>query len=216
MGDESNAARVTTPVPDQATTAPADDAAALAAERSLLRRVGSAIRFADFMAIFMVAATTFSAYATWRLTHLTGQILQVAERPYLGIHGVKFDIIDPASARLIVDCRNFGNVSASDGSVRLHVLVDGKPLPSHETLDDTSINVGMFTPTVPHPFHLFIPTPIYEQAHGGKVHFVLHVQITYQGPDHRQYCYSEIMKYDHRADAFDPAGGNDRCDGEIY
>ncbi len=40
-------------------------------ERSLIRRFSEALRFADFMALLMVAATAFSAFATWRTAQVT-------------------------------------------------------------------------------------------------------------------------------------------------
>ncbi|HXR24122.1 MAG TPA: hypothetical protein VN742_02090, partial [Candidatus Binataceae bacterium] len=81
---------------------------------------------------------------------------------------------------------------------------------------DSIINIGMVTPSVPHPFHLFVPIKTYEAVRAGQAKLILHTEITYRGPDQRQFCYSETMTYDDRADTFDPNGGSDRCDGSIY
>jgi len=185
-------------------------------ERSMVRRLSSAIQFADFMALLMVAATGFSAFATWRMTQLTTMILSVSERPYIGMQRVAFDYVDGTRARVLVDCRNYGSISANDGVARIHLLVDGQRLTGSDDSRDTTINVGMFSPSVPHPFHLFVPIKVYEAAREGRAKIVVYVQITYRGPDERQFCYNEMMTYDNRADTFDPNGGNNRCDGEIF
>ena len=185
------------------------------AERSLVRRLSSALRFADFMALLMVAATGFSAYATWRTAQLTNRIFTVAERPYIGMERVSFETVDRTSARLLIDCRNFGTVSANDGVVRFRLLIDGRPLPGIDA-PDTTINIGMVTPSVPHPFHLFVPIKTYQAVRAGQAKLILHTAITYRGPDRRQFCYGETMTYDDRAATFDPNGGSDRCDGAIY
>lgn len=185
-------------------------------ERSLMRRLSSALRFADFMALLMVAATAFSAFASWRMAQLTNLLFSVSERPYIGMQRVAFDSVDATSARVLIDCRNFGTMSANDAVARIHLLVNERPLAAANDLHDTTINIGNFTPSVPHPFHRFLPIKVYDAAREGRAKLVVYVQITYRGPDQRQFCYNETMTYDNRADTFDPNGGNDRCDGEIF
>lgn len=213
MGDESNAAD--TP-PNDGAENNREAVPLTITERSAMRRLSSALRFADFMALLMVAATGFSAFATWRTAQVTHQLFMVAERPYLGIQRASFEVIDSISARLVIDCRNFGTVSARDGVARFRVLVDGAPLPASANAGESTINVGNFTPTVPHPFHLFIPIKTYEEARAGRARIILHVQMTFRGPDQREFCYNETFTYDHRADSFDPSGGDVRCDSEIF
>ncbi len=208
------------PDPSQSAEAPRDEVSAsdleAVVERSLVRRFSSAIRFADFMALLMVAATGFSAYATWRTAQVTHELFTVAERPYIGMQRVSFDVIDRTSARLIIDLRNFGSVSARAAVARFRLLVDGKVLPEAANGDESTVNVGNFSPQVPHPFHLFVPLKVYDDARAGRAMIVLYVRLTFQSPDERPFCYNEIMSYDYRADTFDPKGGDDLCDSEIF
>jgi hypothetical protein len=52
------------------------------AEKSLMRRLTDVLRFADFMALLMVAAATFRAYAAWRTAQVTSHIFALEERPF--------------------------------------------------------------------------------------------------------------------------------------
>src|SRR5258708_1020447 len=96
------------------------------AERSLVRRLSREIRFADFMALMMVAATAFSAFATWQTARIAGRIFAVSERPYVGIERLAFDLINARDARIMIDFRNFGSVSGHDAVARFTLLVDGR------------------------------------------------------------------------------------------
>lgn len=204
----------TTPIAAGEGEAPAAEAPLTVSERSLVRRLSTALRFADFMAVLMVAATGFSAFATWRMTQLTRQVLQVSERPYLGMERVSFDATDGENPRLMIDCRNFGSVSGTDGVARFNVVVDGRRLTND--LHDTIVNIGMVSPSVPHPFYVFVPLNVYQEARAGRAKVIVQVQVTYRGPDQRGFCYHEIMTYDYRSNSFNPNGGDDKCDREIY
>lgn len=185
------------------------------AERSLVGRLSSALRFADFMALLMVAATAFSALATWRTTQLMHSIFMVSERPYLGVQHVGFDSVDNHSARLAVDCQNFGHVSASDGVSQIRLLMDDLPVKGAD-LRYSVRNLGIVSPNVPHIYYRFIPIDVYRQLRAGQGRLIIDVLLNYRGPDQRQFCYNEIMTYDSRTDAFSASGGGDRCDGQIF
>jgi hypothetical protein len=185
------------------------------AERSLVRRLSSALRFADLMALLMVAATAFSALATWRTAQLMHSIFMVSERPYLGVEHVGFDSIDSTSARIVIDCRNFGHVSASDGVSQIRLMLDGRPVKGAD-LRDSIRNLGIVSPNVPHVYYRFIPIAIYRQLRAGQGTLVADVLMNYHGPDQRQFCYNEIMTYDSRTDSFSASGGGDRCNGQIF
>src|SRR6266849_6901308 len=134
-------------------------------ERSLIRRFSEALRFADFMALLMVAATAFSAFATWRTAQVTNLLFSIAERPYIGVQRTTFDSIGADAARVTIDFRNFGQVSATDGVATIRLLVDGTPL---ERGTAATINVGMVSPTVPHLYSSYIPADIYLENSGWK------------------------------------------------
>ena len=100
-------------------------------ERSLIGQLAEILKFADLMAIMMVLATAFSALATWRTASITNMLVSIAERPYIGVQRVAFDTVESdGSGRLLIDCRNFGHVSGSDGVVRIRLVVDGKTISS--------------------------------------------------------------------------------------
>ncbi|MGA2411501.1 MAG: hypothetical protein ABSG46_14080 [Candidatus Binataceae bacterium] len=184
-------------------------------QRSALRYLAEILQFADLMALMMVLATVLSAVATWRTAGITRLLVSIAERPYVGVERVDFDSIGDGSARLLIDCRNFGHVSGTDGVVRIRLALNGKPLASINGPAST-VNVGMFAPSVPQLFFRFVPQAAYTAAHDGNATMVVQVAINYRGPDSREFCYTQILTYDHRADAFSSAGGSDRCDDEIY
>jgi hypothetical protein len=182
-------------------------------ERSLIRRFSEVLQFADFMAVLMVAATVFSAFATWRTAQVTNLLFSIAERPYIGIQRTTFDSIGSDAARLTIDFRNFGQVSASDGVATIRLLVDGTPL---ERGTAATVNVGMVSPTVPHLYSSYLPADIYHKILQGKALLVVQTSITYRGPDGRQFCYHESNTYDRRANVFSPSGGSDKCGDAIY
>ena len=182
-------------------------------ERSLIRRFSEVLQFADFMALLMVAATAFSAFATWRTAQVTNLLFSIAERPYIGVQRTTFDSIGSDAARLTIDFRNFGQVSATDGVATIRLLVDGTPL---ERGTAATTNVGMVSPTVPHLYSSYVPADIYRKILDGKARLVVQTSITYRGPDGRQFCYHESNTYDRRANAFDPSGGSDKCGDATY
>ncbi len=142
------------------------------------------------MALLMVAATAFSAFATWRTAQVTNLLFSIAERPYIGVQRTTFDSIGADAARVTIDFRNFGQVSATDGVATIRLLVDG-----------TSS---------------YVPADIYRKILDGKARLVVQTSITYRGPDGRQFCYHESNTYDHRANAFGPSGGSDKCSDATY
>ena len=184
-------------------------------ERSLLRRLSTALRLADFIAVMMVAATGFSAFASWRIAQLSHTILVVSERPYLGVQEVKFDTIDTVAARIKIETRNFGSVSASDVVSQIRMLVDGHQIAGYNRLTAT-VNLGLASPSVPHMAYRFLPLATYQDVRDGKARLAIDVLIEYRGPDARQFCYNEIISYDRQSDTFGATGGGDRCDGQIF
>jgi hypothetical protein len=181
-------------------------------ERSLIRRFSEVLQFADFMALLMVAATAFSAFATWRTAQVTNLLFSIAERPYIGIERMTFDSIGSDAARLTIDFRNFGQVSATDGVATIRELIDGMPLES----GTAAVKVGMVSPTVPHLYFSYVPADIYQKILQGKARLVVQTSVTYRGPDGRQFCYHESNTYDRRANVFSASGGSDKCGDAIY
>jgi hypothetical protein len=183
-------------------------------ERRALQRLYNVLRFNDFMTVMMVAATAFSAFATWRTARVTNLLFAVGERPYIGVEQVTVDTIEADFARVVVDCRNFGHVAATGGVARVGVRIDGKTLPT-ETTAQTE-NIGIVSPTVPHRIFRFVPKVLYDQVREGRSRMIVHVLFNYLGPDRRQFCYSELMSYDKRSASFISNGGSDQCDGQVY
>src|ERR1700678_859483 len=92
------------------------------AEKSLIRRLTEVLRFADFLALLMVAATTFSAYAAWRTAQVTSHIFALEERPFVGIERASFEQVDTPKDRAVVEYRNFGKIPASGAIVTVVAL----------------------------------------------------------------------------------------------
>jgi hypothetical protein len=188
----------------------------LRTERSLLARLAQAVKLADFMAILMVLATFFSAYATWRTALVTSTIFAVADRPFLGVQQVSFEATDPQHPAIVVSFRNFGNIPALDAIVGAHAVVDGKLVkPTANTMSE--INAGILSPNVPHSFYVFIPLDRYQAVAAGKSKLQVHVRMLYKGPAHQQQlCYFERFAYYSRVNIFQASGGDDQCSTDVF
>ena len=185
-------------------------------ERSLLARLAEAIKLADFMAILMVLATFFSAYATWRTALVTSTIFAVADRPFIGVQQVAFSGTDPQHPVISVNFRNFGSIPALDTIISVHAVVDGKVvrLPAGTM---SEMDAGIVSPNVPHDFYVFIPPEKYQAVAAGKSNLQVHVKVLYKGPAHQvQLCYFERFAYDLRVNVFMASGGTDICGTEVF
>lgn len=185
-------------------------------DRSQLARLSQAIKLADFMAILMVLATIFSAYATWRTAEVTSLVFAVAYRPVLGVEKVAFEALDPSRPMIEVDFRNFSEIAALDAVVSVRAVVDGKVVkpPAGEI---SEMDAGIISPTVPHIFHAYLTPDLYQAVTAGKSNLQVRVRMLYKGPTHvAQYCYFERLEYDYRAQVFNSAGGSDRCSSEVF
>ncbi len=185
-------------------------------ERSLLARLAQALKLADFMAILMVLATFFSAYATWRTAKLTSTIFAVADRPFIGVQQVAFVGSDPRHPMISVNFRNFGSIQALDTIVSVHAVVDGKvvKLPAGMM---SEMDAGIVSPNVPHDFYVFVPEDQYQAITTGKSNLQVHVKVLYKGPAHEmQLCYFERFAYDLRVNVFLASGGTDKCGTEVF
>jgi hypothetical protein len=126
MSEHKNPARPHHSEPRERTPQPPAAEHLTPAEKSLMRRLTEVLRFADFMALLMVAATAFSAYAAWRTAQVTSHIFALEERPFIGIEGVTFEQGDTANPRAVVEYRNFGKIPASGAIITVIALADGK------------------------------------------------------------------------------------------
>jgi len=186
------------------------------AEKSLMRRLTEVLRFADFMALLMVAATAFSAYAAWRTAQVTSHIFALEERPFVGVERVAFEQGDTANPRAVVEYRNFGKIPANGALITVVALANGKRVADMPN-EMSSISAGVLSHGVPHFFYSYFPPDTYKSIVTGKASLMLQVHVEYRGPGAEPFCYSERMAFDYRAAGFRPAGGTDRCSGsDIY
>jgi hypothetical protein len=186
------------------------------AEKSLMQRLTEVLRFADFMALLMVAATAFSAYAAWRTAQVTSHIFALEERPFIGIEGVTFEQGDTSNPRAVVEYRNFGKIPASGAIIAVVALADGKRIGDMPN-EMSSILAGVLSPGVPHFFYTYFPVNTYKSIVTGKASLMLHVRAEYKGAGGEPYCYTERVIFDYRSAGFRPAGGTDRCnESDIY
>jgi hypothetical protein len=186
-------------------------------ERSQLQRLRRALRLADFIALLMVAATAFAAYAAWRTAQVTALVFAISDRPFLGIQQVAFEAGDTAQPRVVVEYRNFGKIPAVDSLISVHLRVDGK-LVKPQDGELSSTETGIVSPTVPHYFYAFLPADAYRGVISGESTMQVQVRMIYKGPARQnQYCYSERVVYDRRSTSFRLGGGSDRCtQSEIF
>ena len=183
-----------------------------AAEKSMMRRLTEVLQFADFMALLMVAATAFSAYAAWRTAQVTSRIFALEERPFIGIESVTFEQGDTPNPRAVVQYRNFGKIPASGSIITVTALANGKRVAdAPEAM--SSVSAGMLSPGVPHFFYSYLPTATYKAVVAGKASLMLDVHAEYKGPSGSTFCYIERVIFDYRSASFRPAGGTDHCQG---
>jgi hypothetical protein len=185
-------------------------------ERSLLARLAEALKLADFMAILMVLATFFSAYATWRTALVTSTIFAVSDRPFIGVQQVSFVGTDTPHPMISVNFRNFGSIPSLDTIVSVHAVVDGKVVrPPTGTMSE--VEAGILSPNVPHDFFAFLPPDKYRAVTAGEANLQVRVRILYKGPAlQTQLCYFERYAYDPRVNVFLASGGSDKCGTDVF
>jgi hypothetical protein len=179
-------------------------------ETSLIRRLTAVLRFADFMALLMVAATAFSAFATWRTAEVTSHVFAMEERPFIGVERVTFEQGNTPNPRAVIDYRNFGKIPAVGAIITVVAIADGKRVAEMPN-EMSSVSAGVVSPGVPHFFYRYLPPAVYKAVVGGKSSLMLHVRAEYKGPGEEPFCYGERVVYDYRSASFRPAGGTDRC-----
>jgi hypothetical protein len=185
-------------------------------ERSLLARIAEAVKLADFMAVLMVLATFFSAYATWRTALVTSTIFAVSDRPFLGVQQLAFQGTDTQNPAIVVSFKNFGSIPALDAIVGARALVDGKMVKTPADRMSES-EAGILSPNVPHSLYVFIPPDKYQAVTSGESHLQVRVKMLYKGPAlQTQLCYFERFVYDSRVSLFQAAGGTDKCGTDIF
>ena len=188
----------------------------LRTERSQLAKLAQVLKLADFMAILMVLATFFSAYATWRTAMLTSTIFAVSDRPFLGVQQVTFEATGTQHPTILVNYRNFGSIPALDTIVAVHAVVDGKLVqPAPDAM--SAIDAGILSPNVPHYFYVSVPPDKYQAVAAGKSNLQVHVRLLYKGPAHdKQLCYFERFAYHFGLGVFQASGGDDRCGTDVF
>ena len=193
-----------------------EKSAVIQRERSLLAGVSRVLRFADFMAILMVLATVFSAYATWRTAQVTRLVFAISDRPFLGIEKVAFEAVDSATPTIAVEMRNFGKIPAQGAIVTVRAIVDGKVVaPVNGEL--STLDMGIMSPTVPHFMYAYLTPGLYRAVTSGASNLQVRVRMLYKGPAlDADYCYDERMAFDYRTASFRAVGGGDRCGSEVF
>jgi hypothetical protein len=182
-----------------------------AREREILRTQRRILTVADFMAIMMVAATAFTALATWRTYRVSELIFAIQDRPFLGVQKVTFERTDTEMPAIVVDFRNFGPIPADDALVNVVALLDRKRIPSRDGEMPDS-NQGVVSPQIPHFFYVFLLPDEYKRAISGDGHLKLFISMEYKGPtETRTFCYNKKVFYDTHSASFRPAGGSSTC-----
>jgi len=180
--------------------------------REILRTERRILSIADFMALLMVAATAFTAFATWRTYQVSQLIFAISDRPFLGVEKVTFERTDGPEPAIVVDFRNFGAIPADDAMVTVTALLDGKPVPSRDG-EMTTLDQGVVSPQIPHFSYVFLTSDEYKKVVVGTARLMVRVSMQYKGPAlERRFCYLKRMFYDYHTTSFRPAGGSSACD----
>jgi len=182
-----------------------------AERRELLRAERRLLNTADVMATLMVIATALTAFATWRTYRISDLVLQVSERPFLGVQQVTFERTDSTAPVIVVDFRNFGHVPAENATVHVTAVLDGKEIPVRDG-EMTDSNQGVVSPGVPHFFYVFLHPDEYQKSVGGDGRLFVNVSIVYTGPVlGRNFCLNKKVFYDFHVGGFRPDGGSLEC-----
>ncbi|HUO04859.1 MAG TPA: hypothetical protein VMU16_06630 [Candidatus Binataceae bacterium] len=185
-------------------------------EQSTLAKLSQVVRLADFMALLMVIATLFSAYATWRTAMVTERVFSVTDRPFMGMQSVTFEHTELPTPTITVKVVNFGQIPATDLIMNVHALLDGKPLVQPNKAM-TEHEVGIVSPTVPHYFYYYLTQDAYRAITSGKSRLQLHVKLEYEGASREHtFCYFERVIYDPRVGEFRADSGGDKCGTDVY
>lgn len=185
-----------------------------AEQRAILRAQRRILTTADVMALLMVAATAMTAFATWRTYRISDLVLQVSERPFLGVQQVNFERVNSAQPVIVVDFRNFGPIPAETATVSVSALLDGKAVPPRKG-EMTDSNQGVISPGVPHYLYVFLQPDEYQKAVTGAANLMVLVSIVYKGPAlGRTFCLTKKVFYDSNIAAFRPDGGTAQCSAE--
>lgn len=183
-------------------------------EREEERRVSRAVGFADFMAVLMVIATGFSAFATWRTASITSLVFATADRPFMGVSKVQFEATDSPNPYVSILYKNFGRIPAVDGIVSVNAWIDGKVAPDPVADAMTMSETGSIPPEVDHYFYRYFTPDSYKAVTDGSGHLKIEVRMVYKGPEKgSEYCDFKRFIYDHRTGTFRHSGGSNKCQG---
>lgn len=179
-------------------------------DRAERRRLARVLRFTDLIALLLVFVTGFQAFAAWRIYLVTNQMLQVSDRPYVGVQHVSLDLSDPQIPKVVVEYRNYGQVAAEDAALELSVTVDGRPTtgPRH----DENIQLGVLSPSVAHFLYSLLPVTDTHAILEGKSALGATVKFSYTDALGASFCYAMRFHYDRYLKAFQAAGGSTRCE----
>jgi hypothetical protein len=183
-------------------------------EQAEERRVSRAMGFTDLIAVLMVIATGFSAFATWRTAQVTSQVFAIAARPFPGGYrnwSSKRLIHATHTGRWCTRTRTnpagrwFGSVDA---------WIDGKLVPDPFPGAMDMYETGGIPPDEDHFFYRYFTVDSYKDAASGKSRLLVEVRIDYKGlAPHTQYCNFKRFVFDYRTATFRHAGGSNKCTG---
>jgi hypothetical protein len=176
-------------------------------ERQRLGRLTQLVGFAELMTLLMVAATTFSAIATWRTASIAESIYLASERPYFGVESLRLDNSIAGDPRVEVEYRNFGNLSADDVVVDRRILLDDVALAGQSK----RLFAGILSPQVPHTAEFHLTTADYDAVIKGRSKLRVEIKAVYRGLDKRTLCYFERFRFIRHSGKFEVQGGTSRC-----
>lgn len=165
------------------------------------------IELADFLALMMVLATIFSAYATWRTARIADSIYLAAERAYFGIESMTFNDSRSNDPRIVIDYRNLGNVTAMRVKMLRRMTIDGAEV----TAATKFTRPGILSPSVPHFAYFHLQPAIYARILAGQSSLVIQIAVEYTNPRLQLLCYTNTYTYDPGEQTFNGSGGSLDC-----
>jgi hypothetical protein len=176
----------------------------------VLTRLTQVVGIAEIMGAPMVAATVFSAIATWRTATVTRDLYLLSERPYFGVQSITIDHSSARDPKILISYANLGTLSALDVIVTRELFVGGRRLDAQSAI----LTAGILSPKVTHVWHTHFPVDADEAIRMGRSQLVVEIKAVYSGPAGGRDCYLEHFAYDKEVDNFDPSGGTTRCDDQ--
>lgn len=130
--------------------------------------------------VLMAIVTTFSAWTSWRVAHLTQEFYSTPNRPYLGVASMRLDRSDPDRPTAWVEFRNFGNMPAEEGVIDVASAINGNIVADPMGKRHVVLSLGVLSPDAPYFFGAMFPAQFLKPVLSGSAKLVVMIEATYK------------------------------------